>query len=141
MVGLTPEVESAIWRWVLDLDLVSKVTGDKLPVPPALLLSLVEPRRLGVTLSDGLWVRILDLPAALEARRYASPGRLVLRVADPDEPDVDGTWVLETHGEPDAGGWLAGRARRVATAAGAAGQPRPPRPRSGIRTRPRPTWR
>jgi predicted acetyltransferase len=121
VAGLTPAAESAIWRWVLDLDLVAKVTGDKLPNPPTLLLSLVEPRRLGVTLSDGLWVRILDLPAALETRRYAAPGRLVLRVADPDEPDVDGTWVLETHGEPDAGGWLAGRARRVAGAATAVG--------------------
>ncbi|HEY5319404.1 MAG TPA: sterol carrier protein domain-containing protein, partial [Galbitalea sp.] len=30
-----------------------------------------------------LWTRILDVKAALEARRYSAPGHLVLEVADP----------------------------------------------------------
>jgi len=112
VAGATPEVELEVWRWVLDLDLVARVSGDKLPPFPPLLLALAEPRRLGVTLGDGLWLRLLDLPAALEARRYAASGVLTLRVADDFCPWNRGTWRIET-GEPGAGPVPAG-ARRSA---------------------------
>jgi predicted acetyltransferase len=110
VAGATPEVELEVWRWVLDLDLVTKVSGDKLPAPPPLLLALAEPRRLGVTLGDGLWLRLLDLPAALDARRYAAPGTLTVRVADAFCPWNAGTWRLEV-GEPDPGAGPAGACR------------------------------
>ncbi len=115
VVGTSPAIESAIWRWVLDIDLVAKVTGDMLPTPPALLLALAEPRRLGVTLSDGLWLRLLDLPAALMARRYAMPGRLVLRVADAFCPWNAGTWSLEVDGPRDGTAWHQARVAPAGT--------------------------
>jgi predicted acetyltransferase len=34
-------------------------------------------------LADLLWLRPLDVPATLAARRYAAPARLVLEVSDP----------------------------------------------------------
>jgi predicted acetyltransferase len=37
--------------------------------------------------ADMVWVRLLDLPATLAARRYRGEGRLVLEVADPFRPD------------------------------------------------------
>ena len=110
VAGATPEVEIDVWRWVLDLDLVAKVSGDKLPPVPPLLLALAEPRRLGVTLGDGLWLRLLDLPAALEARRYAASGILTLRVADDFCPWNRGTWRIEI-GEPGPGPASAGASR------------------------------
>jgi predicted acetyltransferase len=47
---------------------------------------------------DGQWLRVLDPVAALAARRYEVPGRLVLRVVDKDGY-ADGTFALE--GGPD----------------------------------------
>jgi predicted acetyltransferase len=116
VLGATPAVELDIWRWVLDLDLVAKVSGDKLPTPPPLLLALAEPRRLGVTLGDGLWLRLLDLPAALEARRYAAPGAVTLHVADDFCPWNAGTWRIEV-GVPAPGAGPAGACRPARVAA------------------------
>jgi predicted acetyltransferase len=110
VVGATPAVELDMWRWALDLDLVAKVSGDKLPAPPPLFLALAEPRRLGVTIGDGLWLRLLDLPAALEARRYAAPGELTLRVTDDFCPWNVGTWRVQV-GEPAPGAGPAGACR------------------------------
>jgi predicted acetyltransferase len=53
-----------------------------------------EPRRLGRTLTDALWVRLVDLPAALEARRYAVPLDVVLEVTDPVLEQNSGRWRL-----------------------------------------------
>ena len=41
-----------------------------------------------------MWLRILDVPAALGARTYRGPGRLVIRVDDPDG-FADGTWAID----------------------------------------------
>jgi predicted acetyltransferase len=91
-----PAVERALWRWLLDMDLVHRVIGIRQAVPHPLQLVLAEPRRLGLTVNDGLWVRILDVQAALEARTYAAAGRLVLDVRDTFRPDAAGRYLLET---------------------------------------------
>ena len=44
---------------------------------------------------DHLWVRILDVPVALAARRYDNPGTLVLAVEDAFRPAVAGRYRLE----------------------------------------------
>ncbi|MGH9115921.1 MAG: GNAT family N-acetyltransferase, partial [Acidimicrobiales bacterium] len=99
--GLTPEVESALWRFVLDLDLVGEVNARRRPVDEPLRWRLADPRQLRVAdVYDRLHLRLLDVPAALEARRYLREGRLVLDVLPPavDEGARDpapGTWVLE----------------------------------------------
>ena len=46
-------------------------------------------------LTDHLWVRILDVPAALGARRYAVADRIVLEIADPFRPGNTGRYALE----------------------------------------------
>ena len=46
-------------------------------------------------MQDHLWVRLVDLPAALEARRYPVEDALVVDVDDPFCPWNDGTWRLE----------------------------------------------
>jgi predicted acetyltransferase len=100
--GMTPDIEAALWRFVLDLDLVTTVVAKRRPVDEQLLWRLADPRQLAVTnVEDRLYVRILDVPAALTARGYRRPGRLTLDVLAPqdtldgqDDP-APGRWVLD----------------------------------------------
>lgn len=43
---------------------------------------LAEPRRLGMRLRDALWVRLVDVGAALSRRAYGDGGPLVIEVED-----------------------------------------------------------
>ena len=82
VIALDPDAEQALWEWLLAMDLVRTVAGRRGPVPHPLQQMLIEPRRLALTVSDGLWLRILDLPAALEARGYVGSGSVVFDVTD-----------------------------------------------------------
>ena len=64
------------------------------PARHPLLLMLAEPRRLALRASDGLWLRIVDVPGALGARGYASDGSIVLEVSDEFLPVAAGRWRL-----------------------------------------------
>src|SRR5262249_11919390 len=46
-------------------------------------------------LGDGLWVRLVDVGAALSARAYETAGRVVFQVADEFCPWNAGRWRLE----------------------------------------------
>jgi len=83
LAAATDEALAALWRFLLELDLVARVQvwtrGVDEPLP-----ALVSDIR-GATVTaveDHLWVRILDVRAALEARTYERDGSLVLEVAD-----------------------------------------------------------
>jgi predicted acetyltransferase len=100
LVGLTSEAEAALWRYVLDLDLAGTVQLHGRPVDDPVRWRLADPRRLRVTdLGDHLWLRLLDLPGALAARRYAVADALVLEVTDALRPRNQGRFRLE--GGPD----------------------------------------
>jgi predicted acetyltransferase len=94
LVAATPDGEEALWRYLFDVDLVSKVKADSRPVDEPLLLALEEPRALRPELDDGLFLRPLDIVAALEARSYAGDGMVTLEVADAFRPAVAGTYEL-----------------------------------------------
>ena len=98
VIAATPRAERDIWRWLFDIDLVGRIRADHLPVPPPIFHVLAEPRRLGLTVLDGLWLRIVDLPAALAGRRYAADGDLVLDLSDDFCPWNAGRWRLESAG-------------------------------------------
>lgn len=100
VVGLDRVAETALWRFLFSLDLVSKVEAELRPLDDPVRWMLVDPRRLRVTMtSDMLWVRLVDVAAALAARRYRVPGTLVFEVADGFRPGVAGRYRLE--GGPD----------------------------------------
>jgi len=65
-----------------------------------LLYQLSDPRRARPTLHDGLWVRVIDLPAALTRRAYSCPVDVVLEVRDEPLPGNAGRWRLRAGG-PD----------------------------------------
>jgi predicted acetyltransferase len=97
-VGEAPEATAAIWRYLLDIDWLARVRAWLLPVDHPLLLLAVEPRRLGFTLRDGVWVRFLDIKAALSARSYRDRGSVVVEVMDEFCPWNAGRWRIGADG-------------------------------------------
>ena len=80
--AVTPQAHIALWRVLLGMDLIEKVVTWTHPddVLPYL---LTDPRLVRTTLvEDALWLRILDVPAVLEARSYAADLSVVLDVSD-----------------------------------------------------------
>ncbi len=105
LVASDPTVEAALWRFLLDADLVRSVVAWSRPLDEPLAWRLEDPRQRRVTrVSDFLWLRLLDVPAALSARRYPARGRLVLDVVDTFRPQTSDRYVLEA-GED--GAWCA----------------------------------
>ena len=78
----SPAAEREIWRYVFGIDLTEKVdTGPFDPAAP-LFLMVRDPRALHLKLDDGLWLRLVDVEAALRARSYRDGGSVVLEVRD-----------------------------------------------------------
>ncbi|HEY0189448.1 MAG TPA: GNAT family N-acetyltransferase [Cellulomonas sp.] len=102
-----------LWSFLLDLDLTASVSTGLLPVDDALAALLVDARRAVPKTTDNLWVRLLDVPAALAGRRYAAPVDLRIDVRDAALPANAGTWRLVT-GPADADGTCPARVERVA---------------------------
>ncbi|MEV7346054.1 GNAT family N-acetyltransferase [Streptomyces sp. NPDC093544] len=85
LIAATPAAERALWRYLCSIDWITKVkTGWRAP-DDLLPHFLPDPRAARITTqSDWLWVRILDVVRALEARTYGGTGTLVLEVTDRD---------------------------------------------------------
>ncbi|MFE5241143.1 MULTISPECIES: GNAT family N-acetyltransferase [unclassified Streptomyces] len=83
MIAATPAAERSLWRFVCSIDWITTVrTGYRAP-DDVLPLLLPDPRAARVvTQADWLWLRLLDVPRALEARTYATEAALVLDVRD-----------------------------------------------------------
>jgi predicted acetyltransferase len=93
-----PEAAAALWAFVTDLDLTSRIVAGARPVDDPVLAMVEDSARLTVTHGWPLYLRLLDLPAALTARRYAADGDLVLEVTDAHLPDNAGRWELTIEG-------------------------------------------
>jgi predicted acetyltransferase len=84
MATATDEAYIALWRTLLALDLVDTVTSWSQAAAEPLQFLLADPRQLRtVGQYDGMWARVLDVPAALSARRYGTEVDIVLDVRDP----------------------------------------------------------
>jgi predicted acetyltransferase len=79
--GLTPAAAREVWRFLFGIDLIERVRGSLDPGSP-LFLSVVDARSLGLRLGEGLWLRLVDVEAALRARRYAAGDAVVVEVVD-----------------------------------------------------------
>lgn len=99
LIAVTPAAERALWHYLCSVDWITKVRTGHRAADDLLPLLLPNPRAARpVTRADWLWVRVLDVVRALEARTYAAPGTLVLEVVDPAGPDG-----AAPHGGPAAG--------------------------------------
>lgn len=83
LVAATDAAHAALWRVLLGVDLADVVAVRSTPDEPAQAM-LTDPRLARVVRSrDGLWLRLLDVPRALELRAWAAPVDVVLAVTDP----------------------------------------------------------
>jgi predicted acetyltransferase len=98
-IASTPRGTREIWRYLLEVDLVRTLKAGRLPYDHPLFALAAEPRRLGTTLGDGLWLRIVDAAAALEGRTYGvggrGNGRLTVDLRDEYCPWNAGRWSLD----------------------------------------------
>jgi predicted acetyltransferase len=111
LMATSGRAEIELVRFLASVDWVSRVHVGLRPVDNPVPLALAD-ARMGalVNRSDHLWVRVLDVPAALTARGYAAEGSLVLEVVDPLghangrfalEVGPDGATCAATDAEPD----------------------------------------
>jgi len=98
-VTTSPAAAHRLWSTLIDLDLMATIETWLQPVDDPLLQLLVDSRAAAPRIVDNLWVRILDLPAAMMGRRYPSPVDVVLEVTDALIPENAGRWRLV--GGPD----------------------------------------
>ncbi|WP_329252693.1 GNAT family N-acetyltransferase [Streptomyces sp. NBC_01478] len=105
LIATTPAAERALWHHLCSIDWVAKVKSGWRSPDDLLPLLLPDPRAATITTqADWLWVRILDVVRAMEARSYEGEGTLVFEVVD-------------------AAGLAGGRYRLVASARGASCTP------------------
>lgn len=95
VVTMTPVAYQELWRFLLNIDLTRSVELSFGSVDEPIFDLVNEPRRLGARLHDGLWLRIVDVPSALAARKYAAGSDLVIEVTDPLFPENNGTFRLD----------------------------------------------
>ncbi|MDH4339229.1 MAG: GNAT family N-acetyltransferase [Thermoleophilia bacterium] len=105
-IALDGRPTAEIWRYLLDIDWSARTTAGLLPSDHPLWWLLATPRRMRLKIGDGLWVRLVDVGAALSARTYATDGAIVFDVLDEFCPWNEGRWRLAD-----------GRAKRTTAAA------------------------
>jgi predicted acetyltransferase len=110
LLGATDEAVAALWRFLLELDLVATVKAFERPVDEPMNWQVGDLRASRRRRFDRLWLRILDVPAVLAARRYAAPATIALEVEDA-LGFAAGRFLLEVGADG------AGRARRLDGAA------------------------
>ncbi len=94
VMATDPPALATLYRYLTDLDLMGQTDLWNLPVDDPLAHWLTNPRRSKPSTSDALYVRLVDVGAALAARTYAGEVDLVLDVADRRCPWNAGRWRL-----------------------------------------------
>ena len=94
-LGATPEALRDLWGYLLAVDWVATVKAFLLPPDHPLFLLLATPRRMRYRMGDSLWIRLIDVGAALSGRQYSTNSSIVFEVADEFCPWNEGRWKLE----------------------------------------------
>ncbi|MEU6770888.1 GNAT family N-acetyltransferase [Streptomyces sp. NPDC046759] len=97
VVTVRRQAYAALWHYLIDIDVHPRISYRGAPGEPLLHL-LADMRALRVTVSDGLWVRLVDVGRALAARRYATALDVVLEVEDRFCPWNTGRYRLSADG-------------------------------------------
>lgn len=98
--AVNPLVELALWKFILDLDLIDVVSASERPLDDAVRFGLRNQRHYVSKLrSDEQWLRVLDVDAALTARAYNPVrGSVTIAVADSLFAGNNGTWEVSSSG-------------------------------------------
>jgi predicted acetyltransferase len=92
-IATSPAATRELYRFIYGIDLVVRVQGRYDPGSP-LFLMVADPRSLHLKVSEGLWLRFVDLQAALAGRTYATDDAVVVEVADAFCPWNAGRWRI-----------------------------------------------
>lgn len=95
-----PAAYASLWRYLLELDLTRRFRYRNAATDEPLRLIVTDHRAVQTEVTDALYVRLVDLPAALRARAYSAALDVVLEVEDDHLPENSGRWRLTTKGEP-----------------------------------------
>ncbi len=83
LIAASPAAERALWRFLCSIDWITAVRSGNRAPDDLLPFFLPDPRAARVvTHADFLWLRLLDVPRALEARTWGAEASLVLEVRD-----------------------------------------------------------
>jgi len=94
-IGIDTAATAEVWRYLFDIDLMAQIHVEYMPIDHPLFFLLAEPRRLRLRAQDGIWLRLVDVEAALRARSYAAGEQLVLEIADSFCPWNEGCYRIE----------------------------------------------
>jgi len=115
-IAADPAATAALWGNLLSQDLLSEFHARMRPVDDPLLYLLADPRRVRSLVSDGLWIRLVDVGSALSQRHYACPVDVVIEVADELCPQNAGRWRLAAEAGAAPAGFRATCERTTAPA-------------------------
>lgn len=88
-----------LWRFLLEMDLVTQVMAAGRPIDESLEWWLTDRRVCRVTdVPDDLWVRLVDVSAALNARVFNDADPVVIEVRDAFLPENSGTYRIGPEG-------------------------------------------
>ena len=93
-LGLSFPATREVWRFLLEIDQVDEILAWLLPTDHPLMHIVARPDSLDLHTKTGLWVRLVDVGAALSARGYAGDGRVTFELQDSFCPWNTGMWTL-----------------------------------------------
>ncbi|MGW2819654.1 GNAT family N-acetyltransferase [Streptomyces sp. NPDC001443] len=94
LAALDPATEAALWRFLFGIDLTTSLKVRERPVDEAWQYQVSDIRRCRLRLRDSLYVRLVEVGAALAARTYQAPVDVVFEVEDAFCPWNAGSWRL-----------------------------------------------
>lgn len=94
LVATDADALAALWRFLLDVDLAARLTASFLPADDPVVHLLEDPQRASFRRSMALYLRIVDVEAAVAARTFAGEDSVVLGIEDPLRPANAGRWRL-----------------------------------------------
>ncbi len=91
-IATSTEATRELWRYLFGVDLIAKVSLWNYDPTTPLFLMVRDARRLQLKMSDGIWLRLVDVGEALQRRSYDGDGSVVLEVTDGFCPWNDGSY-------------------------------------------------
>jgi predicted acetyltransferase len=100
--GTSAAATREVWRFLFSIDLVARVESHLFDPGSPLPLMVRDMRSLHLTVVDGLWLRLVDVEAALRVRSYAPDDMIVIEIRDALCPWNSGRYrVGESRGRTD----------------------------------------
>ena len=95
LLATTPAAAAGLWRYLFGVDLVRTVSAYNRPPDDPLEWLLADPRALRRRVNDSVWLRVVDVAAALRARTWGKGVTLVVGIVDPFCPWNEGEWRVD----------------------------------------------